>query len=258
MPLAARTSYLRARGDGHVTFVELFFDLVFIFAVTQLSHTLLADLTLGGTSKVALLFAAVWTTWIDTCWCTNWLNLQRTPVRLLLFALMLLGLVMSISIPQAFAARGIGFGGAVAVMHVGRCLFMLWALHAHSPGNFRNFSRIICWRAASGLAWIAGGIAEGDARLALWGLAVTIDYLAPALGFHVPGLGRSTVADWDIQGNHMAERCGLFIIIALGESILVTGTIFGNGAMAPPRVAAFLVAFVGTVAMWWIYFNIGA
>jgi low temperature requirement protein LtrA len=261
MPFGARVNYLRLRGghdSGHVTFVELFFDLVFVFAITQLSHALLADMTAGGTLKVALQFMAVWVVWMDTSWCTNWLDPQRAPVRVMLFALMLLGLIMSISIPQAFAARGLAFGGAVAAMNVGRSLFMLWALRRHSPGNFRNFSRIICWRAAAGLAWIAGGLADGDARPALWGLAVTIDYLAPALGFHVPGLGRSTVADWDVEGNHMAERCGLFIIIALGESILVTGTTFGAGAMAPPRIAAFLVAFVSTVAMWWIYFSFGA
>ena len=89
-------------------------------------------------------------------------------------------------------------------------------------------------------------------------LALLIEYVSPSVGFWTPGLGRSTTADWDIAGSHMAERCGLFIIIALGESILVTGAKFGNLPWTLPVVAAFTIAFVGSVAMWWIYFNIGA
>ena len=89
-------------------------------------------------------------------------------------------------------------------------------------------------------------------------MALFVEYLSPSVGFWVPGLGRSTTADWDIEGGHIAERCGLFIIIALGESILVTGATFGALGWAPVTAAAFLAAFVGSVAMWWIYFNIGA
>lgn len=78
------------------------------------------------------------------------------------------------------------------------------------------------------------------------------------MGFWTPGLGRSNTSDWNISGEHMAERCGLFIIIALGESLLVTGSTFADGPHAPWFVAAFISAFAGTVAMWWIYFNVGA
>ena len=88
--------------------------------------------------------------------------------------------------------------------------------------------------------WVAGAFAEGDARLAVWTLALALEFLAPAIGFFVPGLGRSTVADWDIAGDHMAERCGLFIIIALGESILVMGSTFGRMAITPATIAAFV------------------
>jgi low temperature requirement protein LtrA len=171
---------------------------------------------------------------------------------------MLAGLLMSVSIPQAFESRALGFAGAYATIQIGRNLFMLWALRGHSPGNYRNFQRIATWHALAAAVWVAGALVESDARLAVWAGALAIEFIAPAAGFYVPGLGRSTVADWDIEGGHMAERCGLFIIIALGESILVMGSTFGRMAITPATVAAFVVAFVGSVAMWWIYFNIGA
>jgi low temperature requirement protein LtrA len=252
---------LRARKapeHSRVTFVELFFDLVFVFAVTQLSHLLLEHLGLSGIVQTALLLMAVWWVWIFTSWVTNWLDPQRTPVRLMLYALMLACLVLSTSIPEAFESRGFAFAAAYVFMQVGRSLFMLWALRGRSPANVRNFQRITAWLAFAGLFWLSGGLAEGDVRLALWVVALVLEYISPSLGFWVPGLGRSTTADWDIEGAHMAERCGLFIIIALGESILVTGTTFGGLEWSPTTMAAFACAFVGSVAMWWIYFNIGA
>jgi low temperature requirement protein LtrA len=257
----ARANLLRVRG-GHetsrVTYVELFFDLVFVFAVTQLSHALLEHLSLGGLLQTTLLFLAVWWVWIYTSWATNWLDPDKVPVRLMLFVLMLAGLVLSTSIPKAFETRGLAFAGAYVVMQVGRCLFTMWALRAHSPGNYRNFQRITCWLVLSAIFWIAGALAEGDRRVALWLVALAIEYVSPVARFWTPGLGASNTADWDVSGAHMAERCGLFIIIALGESILVTGTTFGNLAWTNGTVAAFATAFVGSVAMWWIYFNIGA
>src|SRR5437868_6789991 len=99
---------LRERGhhdSGKVGMVELFFDLVFVFAVTQLSHSLLANLTPIGAAQMALLLPAVWWVWIYTSWTTNWLNPERVPVRLCLFAMMLGGLVLAASIPAAFDGR---------------------------------------------------------------------------------------------------------------------------------------------------------
>ena len=106
--------------------------------------------------------------------------------------------------------------------------------------------------------WIAGGVADHDARLALWAVAIAIEYVSPAVGFFVPGLGRSETTDWDVEGSHLAERCGLFIIIALGESILVTGATFARLDWTPVNASAFVVALIGSIATWWIYFNIGA
>jgi low temperature requirement protein LtrA len=206
----------------------------------------------------ALLLLAVWWVWIYTAWATNWLDPQRTPVRLMLFALMLAGLLLSASVPDAFERSGLVFAGAYVFMQVCRCFFMLWALKGHSPGNFLNFQRITTWLAVAGVFWLAGGFAEHELRLTLWLAALAIEYVAPSAGYFVPGYGRSTTTDWDIAGGHMAERCGLFIIIALGESVLVTGATFAELEWNSANLVAFVCAFLGSVAMWWIYFNIGA
>jgi low temperature requirement protein LtrA len=256
-------SMLRAKPEhelqhGQVRFVELFFDLVFVFAITQLSHLLLAHLTLLGAVQTALLLLAVWWVWIFTSWVTNWLDPDKAPVRLLLFVLMLAGLVLSASIPNAFETRALPFALAYVFMQVGRCLFMLWALQANSPANFRNFQRITAWLALSGVFWIAGAFVDPESRLLVWGLAMLIEFVSPSLGFWTPGLGRSTSADWEISGDHMAERCGLFVIIALGESILVTGATFAELTWTNEALVGFIVSVIGSIAMWWIYFNIGA
>jgi low temperature requirement protein LtrA len=248
----------RAHEHGRVTFIELFFDLVFVFAVTQLSHSLLEHLTLDGALHATLLLMAVWWVWIYTSWVTNWLDPARTLVRLLLLGLMLAGLLLSTSIPEAFESRGLVFAAAYVTMQIGRSAFALWAVGRDDPGLTRNFQRIISWLALSGLLWIAGGLAEGNARLALWLAALLVEYLGPSFGFWVPRLGRSRTTDWNVEGHHMAERCALFIIIALGESILVTGATFAELDWSLTTVAAFVVAFVGSVAMWWIYFDSGA
>ncbi|ALN64042.1 bacterial low temperature requirement A family protein [Lysobacter antibioticus] len=256
----ARTTLLRIReGHAKVGFSELFFDLVFVFAITQLSHTLLENLSTLGALRTALLFLGVWWLWIFTSWVTNWLDPDKVPVRLMIFALMFGGLLLSSSLPQAFAERGLVYGLVFAAMQVGRTAFMLWALRGgRSPGNFRNFVRILIWLSVSAVFWVLGGLAEPESRIVWWLVAVAIEYLGPLAYFRVPGLGRSSLSDWDVEGAHLSERCGLFIIIALGESILITGATFAKLEWNPSTVAAFCIAFLGSVAMWWIYFDTGA
>jgi low temperature requirement protein LtrA len=243
---------------SRVTYAELFFDLVFVFAVTQISHTLLAHFTLLGALQVTLLFLAVWWVWVYTSWITNWLNPEKTPVRLLLFALTLGGLVLSTSIPTAFDGRGLWFAIAYAAMQVGKTVF-LWASTLPSQSLARaNAIRITTWLAMSAIFWIAGGLAEGPSRLVLWAIALVIEYISPAVRFWIPRYGASSVADWVVEGGHMAERCAGFIIIALGESIVVTGATFAELTWTTENVLAFVSAFVGCLAMWWIYFHKGA
>jgi low temperature requirement protein LtrA len=243
---------------SRVTYVELFFDLVFVFAVTQISHTLLAHFTLLGALQVTLLFLAVWWVWVFTSWITNWLNPEKTPVRLLLFAMMLGGLVLSTSIPAAFEARGLWFAIAYAAMQVGKTIFLWVSTPPSRPRTRMNAVRIAAWLSMSAIFWIAGGVMEGQSRLVLWAIALVIEYISPAVRFWIPRYGASSVADWVIEGGHMAERCALFIIIALGESIVVIGATFAELTWTTENVLAFASAFVGSLAMWWIYFHIGA
>jgi low temperature requirement protein LtrA len=179
-------------------------------------------------------------------------------VRTLIFVLMLAGLLLSASLPHAFDGEALLFASAYVFSQVVRSAFMLWATHGHDPLNFNNFRRIICWQGVSGAFWLAGGFSLGQTRVLLWLIALGIEIVGPYAGFHVPGLGRSGTSDWKVDGAHMAERSALFVIIALGESILVTGTTAAAQPATLVNTSAFVVAFVGTVAMWWIYFNIGA
>ncbi len=254
-------SLLRPRGEhahGRVTNIELFFDLVFVYAVTQLSHTLLHDLSVRGALHVLLLFLAVWWVWIFTGWITNWLDPERLAVRLMLLALMFAGLLLSTALPDAFDGRGLIFAAAYVFMQVGRSCFMLWALRQSPLPARRNFHRITLWLATSGVLWIAGGLAQGDTRFACWVMALAIEYIGPAAFFYVPGLGRSTTAEWDVEGGHLAERCSLFVIIALGESVVVTGSSFAESTRHADTWIAYTAAFIGCVAMWWIYFDLAA
>src|SRR5215467_936074 len=113
-PRGAMFRVLMPDRQARVTSAELFFDLVFVFAVTQISHTLLHHFTPLGAVQVTLLFLAVWWVWVYTTWVTNWLNPELTPVRILLFLMMLGGLVLSTSIPTAFEERGLWFATAYA------------------------------------------------------------------------------------------------------------------------------------------------
>ena len=187
---------LRARQPGthsKVTNIELFFDLVFVYAVTQLSHTLLGDLSVLGAVRVLLLFLAVWWVWIFTGWITNWLDPDRFAVRLLVLSLMFGGLLLSVALPEAFDGHGLLFAGAYASMQVGRSLFMVWALRDSPLAARLNFYRITLWFAVTGVLWVVGSFAASEARLAWWVLALGIEYLGPAAFFYVPGLGRSNI-----------------------------------------------------------------
>lgn len=260
MLLTARSSHLRVR-SGHehrVTFVELFFDLVFVFAVTQLAHALLHHLTLLGVAQAVVILIAIWWAWVNAAWITNWVDPAKPAVRLLLFGLMGAGLVLAAAIPKAFEDRALAFALAYVAMHLARDGFMLWATFRHDRGNFRNFLRIGSWHLAVAPLWIGGCFLPGVERLELWALAVAIESIAPMVGYWVPVLRQSRTADWVVEGGHMAERCGLFIIIALGESVLITGATFAELPWTQINAAAFTVAFVSSVGLWAVYFNIGA
>jgi low temperature requirement protein LtrA len=261
MPDNPRGALFRAivpNQHSRVTYAELLFDLVFVFAVTQVSHMLLGRFTPLGAVQTTLLFLAVWWVWVYTTWVTNWLNPELTPVRLLLFLLMLAGLVLSTSIPHAFETRGLWFATAYAAMQVGRTLFWLVSTPPARVAVRWNAVRILTWLSVSAVFWILGGFAEGETRLGLWALALAIEYVSPVVRFWIPRYGASAIEDWYVEGGHMAERCAGFIIIALGEAIVVNGATFADLTWTAETVGAFLCAFAGSIAMWWIYFHKGA
>ena len=241
-------------GTQRVTNIELFFDLVYVYAVTQLSHYLLGHPTVPGALQAGLLLAMVWLVWSYTTWVTNWLDPEQMAVRLLLVVLMLVSLAMSASLPRAFEDLGLWVGGAYAAQQVGRTIFMVIALRGHPLQA--NFERILAWCVVSSALALGGGFAHGLARELLWLGAVCVDLAGGLVGFATPWLGRSRTSDWTIEGGHFAERCQGFILIALGESIVIIGTtLAGVKSVTPATVTGFAVAFVTSVTLWWLYFD---
>lgn len=247
-----------ARGDnGRVGFAELFFDLVFVFAITQISHGLLYHYTLHGALETAFLFVAVWWVWIYSTWALNWLDPETTAVRVLLFGLMTAGLFMSMALPDAFGERGWVFALAYSAMQIGRSLFMLavvWRL----PQRRLTYLRINSYFLLAAVFWAWGALeSDPNLRLAIWSVALAIELAGPFLNYRLPVLGRDSSSNWAVSGGHIAERCGLFVIICLGETLLVSGATFAEMDWNGPGIAAFLSAVAGSVAMWWVYFHIG-
>jgi len=261
MSIDSRTRLFRKRDEersDRVTNIELFFDLVFVFAVTQLSHHLEAHLSLVGALETAILFLAIWWLWIYTSWATNWLDPEHGAVRGILIAMMLGGLVLSAAIPDAYGKGGLVFAASYAVMQLARTLYIVGVSRGVDDRRVTNFLRITFYFILSLPLWIAGVFADVEGRIAFWAAAVAVEYSGPFLFFRTPFLGQSTADDWDISGAHMSERCALFIILALGEAVLVTGANFTDGPRNAASQIAFLVSFVGSATMWWIYFDTGA
>src|SRR5690349_15046086 len=165
--------------EQRATALELFYDLVFVFAVTQVSHHLLGDLTWRGAGQSALLLLVVWWSWNYTTWVTNELDPESPVVRLLMIAIMLASLIMAAALPEAFGSEAGLFVGAYLAVQLGRHAFLTWA--AAGPGTIERerAGRILAWFAAAGIFWVAGAIADGTARTALWLVALALDYGAP-------------------------------------------------------------------------------
>jgi len=243
----------RGEGDSSVTSIELFFDLVYALAITQLTDYLLHNLTIVGAGRSLLLLLAVWWTWNYTAWFTNYFDPERLEVRLVLVVLMLAGLIMSGSLPSAFDENGLVFAGAYITIQIFRTVYAVLVLGRHALGPI--FQRALIWWSATSVLWLIGGLIHGESRVMLWMMAMAIDVLGIFVGFAVPILGRSKTTDYTIAGEHMAERCRLFVLIALGESVLITGQYFGEILRSSAAVVAFVTAFISSVALWAAYFN---
>jgi low temperature requirement protein LtrA len=253
----AAALHLRARDDGATqptTTVELFFDLVYVFAVTQLSHLILDDLSVGGVASACFLLLVVWWAWICTTWMVNWFDPASPAVRMVLTGVMLASLLMAAAVPEALGEHGVLFAASYVALQVGRSAAAA-SLLAREHRLRDVFERLVVWSALSGVLWLAGAALDGDQRLLLWIPALGLDLAAPVAGYWLPGRGRAATTDWDIEGGHFAERCQLFIIIALGESIVVTGATAAEAGLTSTVVLCLVVAFLETAALWWLYFG---
>lgn len=198
----------------------------------------------------------MWMAWQHTTWMTNWFDPNTRKIRIFLFILMLIGLIIAAAIPDAFGDRGLIFALCYVVIQIGRSgiiLFMLGKKHHLT----KNYTRILIWFFISAVFWIVGALEEDFIRLILWTIAVLSDYIAPMHGFYLPILGRSDSSkEWTIEGHHLTERCQLFVIIAFGETILMTGASLSElEVWTLPVVAAALLSAVSSLAMWWVYFD---
>jgi low temperature requirement protein LtrA len=162
---------------------------------------------------------------------------------------------MAVAIPGAFADDGLLFAGAYVAIQVGRHLFLTFAAAARGTIERERAGSILAWFAAAGVLWLAGGFADGTARVVLWLAALAIDYSAPLFLFRIPWRPRLSSSAWQVETAHFAERYQLFVIIALGETIVITGATTSELETTPTRVVAFGLAFLSTAAMWWLYFS---
>ncbi|GJJ72639.1 hypothetical protein EMPS_04997 [Entomortierella parvispora] len=226
---------LRSPEQVKVTNIELFFDLVFVYAISAISETMVEDLTWEVVLEMLIVTLAVWWSWIFSAWTFNYLNPDSYEVRIFLMGSMLISLVMSAVIPESYTDKSLVFAGMYVLIQLGRSFWATFVLRGH--GLMWTYLRLSIWHTGTAVMWLVGGAIGGTTRNVLWTVAIVIEYLSVTIGNYVP------------------ERCSLFIIIALGESIVVTGEAFREVLHQPAGVSMFIISFFGAAAMWWIYFH---
>ncbi|MFC3500077.1 low temperature requirement protein A [Micromonospora krabiensis] len=243
---------LRRLEEPQATYLELFFDVVFVLALALLSLGLVKDLTWSGALQTLVLLLALWSVWFHTSGCTDRLDSKLPQIQLLVLATMVGTLLMAAAVPEAFGEQGLLFAGVYLATQIGRHAAAALLLRGHEAAT--AFVRSLFWWAVSAVPWIAGALVHGTAREVLWVLAVAVEYVALALGVPTPRLGRAYMrtTEYAISAEHQAERYRQFFIIALGEPILVTGLILSR-SLEFERVVAAVVAFVTTGLLWRIY-----
>jgi low temperature requirement protein LtrA len=166
---------------------------------------------------------------------------------------MLASLLMAVAVPEGFGDHAMLFAASYCALQIGRNGFVVAVT---PPGRFnRNFQQILAWSILSAPLWIGGALADGSARWALWLTALGIDLAAPLVRYWVPRRGPTPMTEWEIDAGHFAERFQLFVIIVLGESIVLTGATATDVGLTSSVVVALGVAFLSSVALWWLYFG---
>jgi low temperature requirement protein LtrA len=238
-----------ARGGEHqVTPLELFFDLVFVFAITQVTKLISATPTWGGVLRGALVLAAAWWAWIGYSWLTSATDVDEGGVRLAMLGATAAMLGVALAVPGAFGGDAVLFGAAylvVSILHV----VLSTIVSRDDPDRRSALVRFAPTSLLAALLLLVAGVLEGDAQLTTWIAALAIGYLGPT----VFGMGRG----WHVAPAHFAERYGLVILIALGESIIAIGAGAGFDLTAGVvTAAAFGVVVIS--ALWWLYFDVAA
>jgi len=241
----------RSRG-GEVATIELFFDLVYVFAFSQLAAFFVGHLTGRGALEMLVLFGGVWWVWNYTAWATNFVDPARIPVRILLIVLMLASLIMAAAIPEAFGDRGHQFALALAVLQVIRPLFIAVTMRGTQVG--RNYAHLLAWSTVAASIWVIGAFCEPDTRLIVWAVALAVDVAAPMVRTWLPVLGGIEMSEWKLTPAHLVERNRLIFLIALGETVLSIGREFVHMESSLSSYLALGVAFIVPVTFWWLYF----
>jgi low temperature requirement protein LtrA len=244
------------------TFLELFFDLVYVFVFIQLSRRLVEELEpVHGAAGLYRLFVesgntvvlllAVWSVWWATAWTTSRYDPQRLQVQLIVILAVFCTVVMALSIPLAFGDYALAFAVAYVATQVGRPVILALSL----SGEPRRLKlRILIVFTATGALWIAGALIGDWTQRVLWVLAVALESIAGRFGWPIPGLGRSRPQEWSLAGEHLGERYQQFFLIVLGETILQAGLAVDSAGLHPVQLAAFAVSVWITVLLWRIYF----
>jgi low temperature requirement protein LtrA len=237
-----------AEREQRVTPLELFFDLVFVFAITQVTGLMSDDPTWAGLGRGVLVLAALWWAWAAYAWLTNSLEPEEGLVRLAMFAAMAAMLIVALTVPQAFDVDGVLFGLAYLAV---RLLHLL--LYTIAGKRDRDLLRAVLRMVPSATVGpgllVAAGFLDGSAQVALWIGALAVDYLGVLIG---RGQG------WSVSPAHFAERHQLIVIVALGESIVAIGIGAAGEPLGPGVVAAAVVGITVVAALWWAYFDVYA
>jgi low temperature requirement protein LtrA len=243
--------------------LELFFDLVYVFAVSQLAHPLVEHFDVRTGLQTLVLALAVIYAWYMTAWLSNWLSPDHRPVQALLLIIMLGSLLMSSAIGEAFGDRVWLFVGPYVAIQLGRAAFAIVTFPTGSNQRV-HFVNVLAWEGAIAVLWILGALMHGDARLALWGITMVVTYAGVAFYHPVPGRPSHLAAPIgpdaggarsDLSPQHLLERLRLFFLIALGETLLTAGSAFAAEPVALGSVAALVTAFVASAALFYCYFQ---
>ena len=245
--LAAVTDQDNVRGGvgRNASTLELFFDLVYVFAITQVVSVIHNDPTAAGLAKGAFLLALLWWTWSIYTWTTNWTGTDGTLTKLFLLAAMGGTLFMAMAVPDAFGEGSQWFGIAYFVVRILAAGFY-WVASKPFPEQRAAFSTFFPLSFAAALLILVGGFTSGPWLWALWIASALLDL------FSALNAGRGT---WAIDTKHFAERMGLFVIIALGESVVGIGLTAAGVERDLVHTAAIAVAFIIVAGLWWSYFD---